>query len=341
MIVRPAEAERFLASPPAALRAVLFYGPDRGLVSERARRLVAAVVEDPEDPFRLARLAGRDLKDDPARLADEAGQLSFTGGRRAVHVQEAGEESLAAVTALLEGPGGDGLAVLEAGELARGSRLRKLFEGEKSAAATVACYKDEAGALPGVIRQILAELGQGIEEEALHWLAARLGSDRGVTRRELEKLALSSDPAEGPLGLESVRALAGDSAEVTLEDLLSAVAEGRTEAAERALRRTFEEGANAVMVLRAAQRHFDRLAFVASAPDGPEAAMRRLRPPVFQRAQRRFLDQLRHWPPEALALARHRLIEAEITAKRTGMPDRALTGQALLGLAILAARRRR
>jgi DNA polymerase-3 subunit delta len=54
MIVKPQGVERFLAKPPAGLRAVLFYGPDAGLVRERAERAARSVCEDLKDPFRVA-----------------------------------------------------------------------------------------------------------------------------------------------------------------------------------------------------------------------------------------------------------------------------------------------
>ncbi|MGH6977093.1 MAG: DNA polymerase III subunit delta, partial [Stellaceae bacterium] len=48
--------ESFLAAPDPALRACLVYGPDRGLVGERAARLARAIVPDPKDAFRVAAL---------------------------------------------------------------------------------------------------------------------------------------------------------------------------------------------------------------------------------------------------------------------------------------------
>ena len=43
MKISPANAERFLAAPPEGTIAVLFYGPDNGLVRERARALGATL----------------------------------------------------------------------------------------------------------------------------------------------------------------------------------------------------------------------------------------------------------------------------------------------------------
>ncbi|MGE5503325.1 MAG: DNA polymerase III subunit delta, partial [Actinomycetota bacterium] len=111
------QTEAFLKAPPAAIRAVLVYGPDAGLVRERAQRLVRTVVPDPSDPFRVAELTPASLKDDPARLADEAAAIALTGGRRAVVLRDAGDTVSGPVGSFLANAKGDGLVVIEGGDL--------------------------------------------------------------------------------------------------------------------------------------------------------------------------------------------------------------------------------
>ena len=93
MKIETRQVQGFLKHPDPTARAVLLYGPDGGMVRERARHLTQLIAEDPEDPFRVAELTGATLKEDPARLADEAAALCFTGGRRVIRVREAGEEA--------------------------------------------------------------------------------------------------------------------------------------------------------------------------------------------------------------------------------------------------------
>ncbi len=94
MKIAPRDADAFLRSPDPAARAVLVYGPDAGLVSERVEALVKGVAGDLSDPFRVADFSAKELIDDPARLADEAAALSLTGGRRAVRLRQ-GDDNLA------------------------------------------------------------------------------------------------------------------------------------------------------------------------------------------------------------------------------------------------------
>src|SRR3546814_8767518 len=58
-------AEAFLLKPDPAVRAVLLYGPDAGLIRERAAALLAQIVADPQDPFSVSEISAAQLKDDP------------------------------------------------------------------------------------------------------------------------------------------------------------------------------------------------------------------------------------------------------------------------------------
>ena len=86
-----ARVAAFLRRPDPEIRAVLFYGPDAGLVRERADAVARTVCPDLRDPFRVAELTAAALAADPARLADEAAQISLMGGSRVVRVREAGD----------------------------------------------------------------------------------------------------------------------------------------------------------------------------------------------------------------------------------------------------------
>jgi DNA polymerase-3 subunit delta len=85
-------------------RIVLVYGPDRGLVSERAAQVADKTGVDLTDDFSVLTLEASDLNGDPGRLADEFGAISLFGGDRLVWIKNAGNERglVDAVAALSE-----------------------------------------------------------------------------------------------------------------------------------------------------------------------------------------------------------------------------------------------
>jgi len=333
MKVAPAGAEKFLRAPPPAVRAILLYGPDSGLVRERADGLVRGIVDDLADPFRVAEIAAASLRDDPARLADEAAAMSLTGGRRAVRLRDATDSLADMVESFLAHATGDALVVVEAGNLPSRSKLRKLFESADAAAA-VACYADEGRALQTVIRDTLGARRIAVSADAMAYLLANLGGDRMVSRTELEKLALYvGDGNEATLA--DAAATVGDSAAMTLEDLAFAAAGGDLTGLARALDRVWREGAAPITVLRGCARHVQRLHLVAghlAEGKSADAAMKSLRPPVFFKQDDAFRAQLRRWPLPALGAALVRLTEAEVQCKSTGLPAETICAQALTRL---------
>src|SRR5690242_10692883 len=124
--LKGAAIEAFVKRPDLPI--VLVFGPDAGLVAERARRLLAASVDDVRDPFSLVRLDGDALAADPARLLDEAGTVPLFGGRRAVLVAAQGRDFTAALEPLTRIDLADCRVVIEAGDLKRGAPLRALAE---------------------------------------------------------------------------------------------------------------------------------------------------------------------------------------------------------------------
>ena len=335
MKLPPARLSAFLAKPDAAIRAALFYGPDAGLVRERADRLATAIVPDRRDAFRIADLAAAAFAADPARLHDEAAALSLSGGRRLVRVRDAGDSVGALFQRFLDDPPpGDSVTVVEAGELAQRSSLRRAFEGAQNAAA-IACYSDDRRALEELTREVLGARGIEISGEALAYLAQHLGGDRLLSRGELEKLALYVGD-KGKVTLAEAMDAVGDSAQLDLDDVVFATAEGNAPALERALTRAFQEGEMPVSVLRALMRHFQRLHLTqARIEDGmsEEEALRSLRPPLFFKLQDRFRRQLRLWPERRARQALELLLQAELGAKRSGPPPDAICRDALLRIA--------
>lgn len=334
-----AAAERFIARPDPALRAVLLFGSDRGLVRERAVRLAQTVSPDIQDAFRVVTLTGDALSADPARLADEAAAMAFGGGRRVVMVSGAGDKQGRLFADFLEDPVGDALLVVEAGELNPRSSLRKAFEAADGAAA-IGCYGDDKAGLDRLLDEVLGKAGITLEADARAYLVDHLGSDRMVSRRELEKLVLFAGDTRH-LALADCAAAVGDSGAHALDDATFAAADGDVAALEQALDRSFLAAESPIGLIRSMQRHLQRLQLAAAerAKGQPtDAIVNRMRVHFSRRAS--MQRQLAAWTPDLVAQAIDIAMDAERDCKSTGMPDRTICRRALLRIA-LAARSRR
>jgi DNA polymerase-3 subunit delta len=344
--IEPRQIEAFLKKPDAAIRGVVVYGNDDGLIAERAIALARTVCEDLKDPFRVVDIAGDVLKGDPARLADEFGAMSLMGGRRVVRVRPAGEEVVAAVENLVAASAGDALVVIEGGNLTPRSGLRTLAESEASLAA-LPCYMDNAAALQSLVESAAKTHGFTIDPDALDWIVQRLGGDRGQSRSEIDKLLLYKEgDGSRTVTLDDALAVLGDTAAIGIDDVVGTTFDGELAGLDRALDRVFAEGGNAVQLVRALQRHADQLHLVAANAlgGGLEAAMFKARGlPRGGPVRQRFERHLRTWPLPRLSHALQAILKAELDCKTTGNPHEAIARRLCLALASSArsARQRR
>lgn len=333
MKISPAQAESFVKQPGAGIRAVLIYGPDAGLVRERADRLARGVVGDAADPFRVSELAGDDLAADPPRLSDEAAALCLTGGRRVVRVRDADDGLGPLFAEFLADPPGEALVVVEAGELAVRSKLRAAFESAKSGAA-LPCYVEDGAQLIAAIRGALSDRGLKADNDAVRALAALLGPDRMLLRGEVEKLALYAGE-KGVVTADDVVACGAEAAATSLDEAVDACLAGDAFATDRALNRLAAEGVAPVRALRGLSSHLMRIEAMharEAAGEETEGGVQR----IFFKRQPAFRAQLRIWRGRRLSRALAMLVDAELRCKETGQPDRLVCERAFMDIAAAA-----
>jgi DNA polymerase-3 subunit delta len=255
--VKAHEADRALVSLDRAIRLVLLYGPDQGLIGERGAALAAACVTDARDPFQLVRIDGTDLSSDPARLTDEANTIGLFGGQRAIRVTGAARLPLAAIEPLLATPPLDSIVIIEGGDMQRTNAVRLAVERSRHALA-VPCYADEARGLDAVIDAVLRDFGNQIDRDARIVLSTRLGADRALSRREVEKLALYAGPGQR-IEMEHVDAIVGDAAAREIDDIVDGVFGGTLARVDLALNRLISSGEDPVTLLGFVSRHAQAL----------------------------------------------------------------------------------
>jgi DNA polymerase-3 subunit delta len=337
--VKPADADRMLAKPDPAVRVVLVYGDDEGLVSERAGRFAEAVTGKDGEHLRLDMSA---LSDNPGRLADEANAIPMFGGRRAISLRVSGNRSIEdALHALLEQPPKDSWVIVIAGELRKSSPLRKLAENAKGVWA-VACYADTARDLDRLIDEETKASGVTIAPDARELLKNLIGSDRLLSRAEVQKLCLYAIGSPG-ITADDVRALIGDGGASALDETIDALAAGDSPALDRGYRRLVSSGTPGFVIAGAAQRYFNFLEKARAAVDqgsSPDAAVKSAIPPIYPFArQTAVARQVERWAPARIERALSMLDAAVLDSRRNGNLADAIVGETLHLVAALAPKR--
>lgn len=335
--VKASQAEAVLKSPDPRLTAFLLYGPDAGLVSERAQTLARCLAARDAAGGEILRLDDSDLEANPDRLSVELGTISLFGGRKIVRASAGRRINAAALKPLVESGALAGVLIVEAGNLRPDEAMRTLFERSQSALA-IPCYMDEIRDLEQIVREMLAAEHLSITPDARELLVSRLGADRTMTRGEVEKLALY---ARGKTEIDAadVEAIVGDASELAIDRILTAAASGDARRTATELARALAAGENAQGIILAADRYFQRLHRVRAALDAGRSfdeAVRTLRPALHFRQKDALAAQCRAWTTARLSAALMRIASEAKSARLAGPLDEALAERLLLALALMA-----
>jgi DNA polymerase III subunit delta len=316
---------------------VLVYGEDAGLVRERVEALIAKSVDDPKDPFQLARLEGDDLASDPARLVEEASTIPLFGGRRAVWVKVGARNMAPALEQLIAAGDLECRVVLEAGELRRNAPVRVICERARNAAA-LPCYADAERDLIRLIDQEMRASGLTMSPEARAALVPLLGGDRLASRHEIRKLALFAR-GKARVELEDIAAVISDASMLEIDGLIDAAFAGERGDLETQFAKARTAGMAASTIMSAAQRqlsalHKARLAMEQGASLGEATGM--VQPFLHFSRKASVEASLKSWTATRLEAAMARLAEAALAARKQGSLAMEIVERALLEIAAKA-----
>lgn len=343
--IKSHEFERFAERGSEAYRIFVIYGPDRGLVSERASLIAKKSGVAQDDPFAMLKLDVSDLHNDPGRLLDEVNSLGLFGGEKLVWLRNAANEKalLDAVGALVSGAPPANFLIIEAGDLKKGSGLRKLAEPSRMIA-VVPCYADDARALNTLIDDELGQDGLSISPAARRHLLELLGGDRIASRNEVRKLALYCR-GKGVVEEEDVSAIIGDASSVSSDEAVDAVLTGNLPALRHSLQKVATSKTPIFLVLQSCLKQFQMMDLMRAEMDEKNLQVGQVmmtigrhihfkRKPLIEKA-------LRNWTSAALLRETDRLQNAILQTRQKQSLEDSIAFQTLMAITLQSARAQR
>jgi DNA polymerase III subunit delta len=334
------DIDLFLARPDPGRPIILLYGPDAGLVRERADALMASAVDDANDPFSTVRLDGDELSSEPSRLVDEAMTVPLFGGRRAIRVRAGSRSFASGVDTLADMPVKDCRIVIEAGELRPESPLRKACERAKTAVA-IPCYTDTERDLSKLIDDELRVSDLRIASDARAVLVALIGGDRQASRNEIRKLALYSH-GRGEVTLDDVMTVVSDASELKLDPIVDSAFAGKPEVVESEFTKAMVAGTYPGLIIMSAQRHAAWLhkSALAVAEGTPASTLLESGYPRIHFSRKANVEvALRHFSPAKLVAIIDQLATAAFDMRKQTSLASAIAQRTLLAIAANARRR--
>ena len=341
--VKSHEFDAFLKRKPLPVRLFLIYGPDRGLVSERAAALAAASGVALDDAFSVVKLDAGDIGSQPGRLIDEMNAIGLFGGERLIWIRNAGsEKGLSDGLDILAGmPAGPSTLIIEAGDLKKGAALRKAAESI-SAAVAIPCYADDGRALQALIDQELSAENLRISPAARERLAGTIGGDRLASRNEVRKLALYCRGKE-MVEEQDVAEIVGDASAISTDDAVDAILKGDRDGFLHAIQKIVSSKTPVFLVLQGCLRQFQLLELMRAEMDEkrqPAAqAMASLGRHLHFRRKPIVENALRTWTGPAIRRETQRLQAAILQSRQRPALEDTIAMQTMLATVLQSARR--
>lgn len=298
----------------------LLYGPDQGAVTEAGRAISQSFLGGEPDPLQRVDWSSQELTHD-GQLSDEAAALPMFGGTKLIRIRGTGEAVKKNVTQYLNvGTQEECCVIIEAGSLTPADALRKLIEGNDGAMA-LPFFEADAREIAQLIQELIEQDKMRIEHAALASLASLLGTDRGIVRREIERLILFKG-SEGLITLDDVEQAMLDQSHSGLDSLVDAVALGQTDEADRLWGRLSLTGTRPEAALAALRRHFHNLhqtlGLAQSGAPLEDALKTAFRPPLHFKRRPLVERQCRLWSSGKIETALEIVQATDLACRQTG-----------------------
>jgi len=198
--IAPRDVKQFLAKPAHDGRVYVFFGPDSGLVSDRAQKLAQLLAGNNGEVIRFHEA---ELDETGGNLTDSLQAMSMFSERQVYLLPDMGKRLDGVIQSILQLPEGHHPAIMEAAGKGKGDKIIKDLLKTKDVY-LIACYRESAKDVAQAIDEHLRQKGHKIDQDAFTHLTDILGEDHLLTISALESLELYLGPTPTILTIEMV-----------------------------------------------------------------------------------------------------------------------------------------
>lgn len=200
MKIAPYQIEQYIQTIASAkIAGALIFGPEESVISHNIQTIAKKITPDLADPFLVTNLSKDRFSQDSSCLADEFYSFSMLGGRKLIMVKDPDATATAALKALLADKDSvaksENFILIQAGDLDKGSALRKLAE-EYNSFAAIACYEDDERVIKKFIENELRKNEVEPQPDCIQHLFDKLGKNRQIIANEIRKISIYLDGAD-------------------------------------------------------------------------------------------------------------------------------------------------
>ena len=314
----------------------LVFGVDETQARKSVQSKANAVLgEHAAEELRITIFDAKDIQKEPSKIYDAVKAISFFPGPVGIIIY-GGTDALNTVMTPIhdEWQAGDAMVFIQAGNLTKASKLRKLLEPSKKAY-VIGLYNDPltAQTINGLILTRQLRL-TGDAKAAL--VAFCLDLDVASAEQFLEGIALYQLSDEGETTLDEITKLLPGGYASAVDTMISFLLKSDAKNLVQQLRRAPGQGVSMHQIVAMSVWKIQALVKVKANPN-PSQAMMTLRPPLFGDRRTEFENTLRRWSLQKLENALKILSDTErqLRSGEKHIPESAMVERNLLRICYL------
>ena len=319
--------------------AILLYGQDYGLISERSSIIVNSFFKNTKNQhssLNIIDIMYNDLLSNPEMLEIEASSISLLSSKKVIRIKDTNDSLHKVAEDYLLNSYKDCLIVFLSDTLSPKSKIRKLFESHKEAV-ILPCYNDENNNITGLISNTFKEEGVYADESSISFFANYLGLDRLITKAEIEKAILYAGKSK-KLDSKDFASFISDQTSLSIDELYDFSLAGNLKEAYRALVKIQKEGTPAIQIIRSFIRQMQSLYNILNASSlnsNINSVIDSIRPPIYFKRKNNIKSQAQKWSLQKVYKALLLLESAEISCKKPKSNVDVITKQVILSIGLI------
>tara|TARA_B100001250_G_scaffold394123_1_gene397610 strand:- start:2166 stop:3191 length:1026 start_codon:yes stop_codon:yes gene_type:complete len=293
----------------------LVYGPNEGLVRNIIQSLSSIFKNN--DPADEVVLSAKTLDEEPNKLIDEIQTFSMFSSKKIIHVDAIKDKHSSIIEEIKNIEFKDALLILKSDNLAKTSKLRKLFDSSKIIF-SIPCYEDDTKSIMNLVQNFIENSNLKLNREIKNYLVQFLSNDRSLNQHELEKIYLFQKDRQEDLSIDEVKLILNDSTSTSLNKVNECIMYGKTKSASKIINKVFSEGTNSIAIIRSLTNYMLRIQqtkIEIKKQKSFEEAIKVLKPPLFWKDKDNFQNHCKAWSLKDIEKNLNLLLSAEYECK--------------------------
>ena len=292
----------------------LFYGPNIGKSEHFSEKLLKNIIKNEFKYNSLVRL--NDINSDLNSIKEQGFGSDLFGDKKIIICKFHNPSSLINLEDLKNIVSTRSSKVIViSGDLDKKNKIRKAFELSKLFVC-IPCYEDNFFEKETIIKDSLKKEGINLSDQLVKILMCSGDRDRNFLNQKLEKI-INYYKSKKSINSDVLHKIINDFKIIDIDNLVYDIFSGNLEDFDTLYNFLFKQGVNNITIINACTRHAHKLyeAKFKSENCSIETAVEQMKPPIFFKYKKKFINHLKIWDFSLLERVISLLSETEINLK--------------------------